>query len=64
MTKGHLRWNEQVGAMYANAPAIPATAVPLDDDVGWMIPGRKEIPEASGTAMTHRRSPEAKDRVA
>lgn len=41
VAKGHVSWDEHVGAMYANAAAIRSAAVPLDDDVGWVIPGRK-----------------------
>jgi arginase family enzyme len=50
--------------MYANASAIHSAAVSRDDDVGWVISVRKEIPDAGSTAMTHGRSPVAKDRIA
>jgi hypothetical protein len=50
--------------MHANASAIRVAAVSLDDDIGRVIPDWKEIPHTGSAAMTRRRPPVAKDRIA
>jgi hypothetical protein len=50
--------------MYAEASAVHAPAVSLDDDINWVIPNRKEIPDTGSTAMTRRRPPVPKERIA
>jgi hypothetical protein len=62
--KGHILWDEQVGAMYTKALAIHVAAVSLDDDICWVIPDRKEIPDTRSAAMTRCRPPMPKDRIA